>query len=216
MNNRKKLEKYYPLIDFWGEVCGPDYEIVLHDVSTPDQSVLRIINNHISSRGEGSPLTDLAINLIQTKEYETKNFVTNYLGKTKAGKHLISSTYFIKEGNELIGLICVNHDTHVIQDIYEKLGSFLSTLSIDIASDKPVYQEHFDDNINERMYEIVETELAHSSITPDRMKSNEKKDFVKSLYVNGVFSVRGMVPFVAEKLLISEPSVYRYLKEIKK
>ena len=62
MSNLKKLEKYFPLVDFWGEVCGPAYEILLHDVSEPNHSVVKIVNNHISHREIGSPLTDLAIN----------------------------------------------------------------------------------------------------------------------------------------------------------
>ena len=62
------------------------------------------MNNHISHREIGSPLTDLAINLIESKEYETKSYVANYLGKTKEGRHLVASTFFIKENNKLIGL----------------------------------------------------------------------------------------------------------------
>ena len=42
MSNLKKLEKYFPLVDFWGEVCGPAYEILLHDVSEPNHSVVKL------------------------------------------------------------------------------------------------------------------------------------------------------------------------------
>ncbi|MEY8299206.1 PAS domain-containing protein [Emergencia timonensis] len=215
MSNLKKLEKYFPLVDFWGEVCGPAYEILLHDVSEPNHSVVKIVNNHISHREIGSPLTDLAINLIESKEYETKSYVANYLGKTKEGRHLVASTFFIKENNKLIGLLCVNHDTHEIQDIFDDLEKFIENHALYPKSNKAKYQENFDTNINGHMYDIVEREINDSIISPDRMKASERKVIVNKLNDYGVFAVRGMIPFVAEKLCTSEPTIYRYLKEIK-
>ena len=216
MSNLKKLEIYFPLVDFWGEVCGPAYEILIHDISEPDHSVVKIVNNHISHREVGSPLTDLALNLIETKEYETKNYVANYLGKTKEGRHLVASTFFIKEEGNLIGLLCVNHDTHAIQDIFDDLEVFIENHALYPKPDKAKYQENFDDNINNHMFEIVDREINDSSISPDRMKASEKKAIINKLNDYGVFSVRGMVPYVSKKLCTSEPTIYRYLREIKK
>ncbi len=65
------------------------------------------------------------------------------------------------------------------------------------------------------MYDIVEREINDSIISPDRMKASERKVIVNKLNDYGVFAVRGMIPFVAEKLCTSEPTIYRYLKEIK-
>ena len=216
MSNYKKLEKYFPLVDFWGEVCGPAYEILIHDVSEPNHSVVKIVNNHISQREVGSPLTDLALNLIEAKEYERTNHVANYLGKTKEGRHLVASTFFIKENDELIGLLCVNHDTHAIQDIFDELEVFIENHALYPKPDKAGYQENFDNNINDHMFEIVDKEINDSSIEPSRMTTSEKKSIISKFNDYGVFAVRGMVPYVAKKLCVSEPTVYRYLKEIKK
>lgn len=215
MSNLKKLEKYFPIVDFWGEVCGPAYEILIHDISEPNHSIVKIVNNHISQREVGSPLTDLAMNLIDTKEYESKNFVTNYLGKTKEGRHLVASTFFIKEQGNLIGLLCVNHDTHAIQDIFDDLEMFIENHALYPKPDKAKYQENFDNNINEHMFEVVDAEINDSSIPPDRMNASEKKAIIRRLNDYGVFAVRGMIPYIAKKLCASEPTIYRYLREIK-
>ena len=215
MSNLKKLEKYFPLVDFWGEVCGPSYEILIHDVSEPNHSIVKIVNNHISQREVGSPLTDLAMNLIETQEYKTKSHVANYLGKTKEGRHLVASTFFIKENGELIGLLCVNHDTHAIQDIFDDLEIFIENHALYPKPDKAKYQENFDNNINDHMFEIVDKEINGSSVAPDRMTTSEKKAIISKLNDYGVFAVRGMIPYIATQLCTSEPTIYRYLREVK-
>lgn len=215
MSNLKKLEKYFPLVDFWGEVCGPSYEILIHDVSEPNHSIVKIVNNHISQREVGSPLTDLAMNLIETQEYKTKSHVANYLGKTKEGRHLVASTFFIKENGELIGLLCVNHDTRAIQDIFDDLEIFIENHALYPKPDKAKYQENFDNNINDHMFEIVDKEINGSSVAPDRMTTSEKKAIISKLNDYGVFAVRGMIPYIAKQLCTSEPTIYRYLREVK-
>lgn len=40
MSNYASLERYIPLVEFMGKICGKNYEIILHDVSTPERSVL--------------------------------------------------------------------------------------------------------------------------------------------------------------------------------
>ena len=38
MSNYACLERYIPLVEFMGKICGKSYEIILHDVSTPERS----------------------------------------------------------------------------------------------------------------------------------------------------------------------------------
>ncbi len=156
------------------------------------------MNNHISHREIGSPLTDLAINLIESKEYETKSYVANYLGKTKEGRHLVASTFFIKENNKLIGL-------YALTTILMKYRIYLTILknsskimhSTQILT-KLKYQENFDTNINGHMYDIVEREINDSIISPDRMKASERKVIVNKLNDYGVFCRTRNDSFVAE------------------
>lgn len=215
MSNKKLLDKYVPMIGFLGIVCGPNFEIVLHDISTPKHSVIAVANNHISERTVGAPLTDLAISLIEKKEYEHKDFVCNYAGKTHNGKQLVSSTFFIKENGKLIGLLCINNDTSMFQEMHHKLETFLSNFALPSSSDNGGYQEALDGSIKDISKEIILKAVGNSAVAPERMTAGEKKSLIKSLYDSGVFSMRGTVPFVAKELFISEPTVYRYLKQIK-
>lgn len=44
-----KLTNYIPLVKFMGQVFGSDFEIILHDISQPDTSIIAIENAHISA-----------------------------------------------------------------------------------------------------------------------------------------------------------------------
>ena len=44
MSNYASLERYIPLVEFMGKICGKNYEIILHDVSTPERSVIAACN----------------------------------------------------------------------------------------------------------------------------------------------------------------------------
>ena len=46
MSNYASLERYIPLVEFMGKICGKNYEIILHDVSTPERSVIAACNEH--------------------------------------------------------------------------------------------------------------------------------------------------------------------------
>ena len=109
MSNYASLERYIPLVEFMGKICGKNYEIILHDVSTPERSVIAACNEHLSGRRVGDPMTELAKELLRTGAYKEHDYVANYEGRTRGGKRFVSSTYFIKEKGHLVGLICVNH-----------------------------------------------------------------------------------------------------------
>ena len=58
-----RLEPYRVVVSFLGEALGPDYEVVLHDLTSEDGTIVAIVNNHISGRTEGAPLSNMALRL---------------------------------------------------------------------------------------------------------------------------------------------------------
>ena len=55
MSNRSRLERYLPIAAFLSAVCGKHYEVILHDVSDPEASVVAIFNGHLSGRRWATP-----------------------------------------------------------------------------------------------------------------------------------------------------------------
>ena len=56
-----RLEPYRILVSFLGEALGPDYEVVLHDLTSEEGTIAAIVNNNISGRTEGAPLSNMAL-----------------------------------------------------------------------------------------------------------------------------------------------------------
>lgn len=216
MSNIELLNRYIPLVDFLGEVCGKNFEIILHDITNPGQSVIAIKNGHLSGRKVGDPMTDLAMKVMHDCEHTKKNFITNYEGRTKDNKVFVSSTYFIKEGNLLIGMMCINHDTHDILEIKKHLSSIMESFSLLPGSETPAYHETLDSTIGDLSNTIIYNTISQLKVDPARMRTNEKIDIIRSLDSQGVFSTKGSIPQVANALRISEPTVYRYLNASRK
>ncbi len=120
------LYSYKTTVKFLGSVLGPDYEVVLQDLSNKNHSVIAIENGHISGRTIGSPLTSAVFQMLSSKVYEENDFIANYKGVAENGHILRSSSMFIKDSNgNPIGLLCINFDDSRYMELHEKLFSMI-------------------------------------------------------------------------------------------
>ena len=108
---------FLPMVDFLEQVLGKNSEIVLHDFSDPDHAIVDIRNGMVSGRTVGGPATDLALKIMNDGKYRDLPFITGYEGRGAGGKTLESSTFFIREGDEIVGMLCVNTDLSAIRKI---------------------------------------------------------------------------------------------------
>jgi predicted transcriptional regulator YheO len=213
----KNIKNYITIADFLGEVLGQNTEIILHDVTNYEHSIVHIINGHISNRKIGDPITDLVLEFIATESKGNKQFICNYNSKTIEGRLLYSSTYFIRdEKNEIVGALCLNSDYHEMK----KSLSFLTSLLPNYVDDKVLSLNNIKENLNSNPQELtlnkIDAIISQFDVAPTRMTTVEKTDIIGALNDCGIFNIRGSVQEVADKLNMSEPSVYRYIKKIKK
>jgi len=111
MKNETLLQQYYPFVTFLSKVMGRNCEVVLHDLSRPESSVIAIENGHITGHKIGDAPTNLVLKVLQEKTYLTRDFIANYKAVNKDGKVFRSSSFFIKnDKKELVGILCVNAD----------------------------------------------------------------------------------------------------------
>lgn len=229
--NSDILQHYTTLVKFLGKTLGPDYEVVLHDLSSKDFAIAAIANEHISGRKAGGPLTDAALRMLSSRAYERDDFLCNYKGLAENGHVLRSSTMFIRdEKRRPIGLLCINFDDHRYQDLQEKLfsivhpdtfvekspakdRSFSEKAGAPSRSAQPI-TESFSMDIPALMEKMFE-DAASSLETPiDRLNQFERRDIVEKLNEQGLFQLKGAVSFVARKFSCSNATIYRYLSEI--
>ena len=213
----KDVERFVSIVDFLGEVLGSNTEIILHDLTNLESSVVHIVNGYISNRKVGDSITDFMLESISKNSEDNKKFICRYSSKTVDGKLLHSSTYFIRdEKDEIVGLVGINSD----YDEVKKSMSFLTSLFPNYIDDKTISLNVIKENLSSNPKEItlnkVDEILGQFDVAPDRMNTAEKTQIISTLNECGVFSIRGSVQEVASKLHMSEPSVYRYLNKIKK
>lgn len=221
------LEKYIHLTEFLGKSLGPDYEIALHDLTDKNHSIIAIVNGHISGRQVGAPLTNVALKVLIDKSYLTQDYLLHYFGVSAKGGTLRSSTFFIKQGGELIGMLCINFDDsrfreaeltirrlcHPDSFVHEILGDCLPSACPAPTAPEP---ESFHNSIEAVASDAVNRELSRLGVTADRLTAEERAEIIASLEAGGIFLLKGAVKNAADALQCSQATVYRYLSQLKK
>lgn len=206
------LEPYKALVPFLAELCGDNCEILLHDISMPKHSVIAIANGNQTGREVGSPFTDLAIKILKEKQYKTKDYLSNYNGRSK-GKNFVLSTFFIKHEGELIGLLCVNRNMDTMNDLENALAAVKKHYNLMDVGDE--VHETMDTPLGDILPRMVSDEIRAVGVSPQRMTTKEKARVIHRLMELGVHNMKGAVVEIAKQLDISEPTVYRYIKKNK-
>ena len=207
-----RLEPYRTLVSFLGEALGPDYEVVLHDLTSEEGTIAAIVNNNISGRTEGAPLSNMALRFIHGKVYEKQPYVAGYQGASQAKGRLRSSTMFIKDGSELIGMLCINFDAAKYSRMAQEL------LSLCGAHQEPgptLGVENFVISLPDAVQAAITDVTGTAGLPPDRLTMDEKIRIVDDLQQAGIFYMKGAVSEVAAQLGSSEATVYRYLSKLK-
>lgn len=213
MENRL-LDKYKILVEFLAEVLGENTEVVLHDVEDFENSIVAIKNGHISGRKVGDSLTDLALNILKDKENLKNDYLTNYTTKIFQDKKLKSSTYFIKDKQNLKGMLCINIDLSKYVETRDLLNSFIeSSPNLEENKSENKFSEQFNSSIEELIDSIIFNIIKAAAVHPKRMTADEKKEITKKLAKKDVFLLKNSVSKVANELFTSEATIYRYLND---
>jgi len=239
---RAEFEPYLPLMDFFAELLGPRTEVVLHDTSDLSRSIVALTNGHVSGRSVGGPATDLVLKVLQNHEHDDRDYLANYLAESRTGGTFRSSTFFIRDaGGDVVGMLCLNIDDEPLARARDLLvaitattglvkgagpggapgaatGSTGSTGATGAATAHPAavpVAERLSMNVDELALDGVARIVAAQGIEPHRMTPDEKVAAVREIERAGVFLLKGAVAQVAEALHVSEPTVYRYVRQVR-
>lgn len=222
ISNSDLIQKYVPLVDFIADVLGTNSEVVLHDLTNLNHSVIAIRNSYISNREVGAPVTDLALQIYKENSHKNNDFITNYCGMNKFNKKLRCSTFFIRnDSREIIGLLCVNTDESVIVAVEQALAAFTSVYGKNVSKPstqdvtQDVTQETLPSNIEELVESSIQKITSAKGITINYLNQDDKLEITEDLYDKGIFLVKGAVVEVAKTMMVSEATIYRYLSKIK-
>lgn len=197
------------LADFLSKALGDRTEVAVHNLQDMDKSLYILKNGHVTGRKEGMGLTDLALDMIRpTAQGEQAPYRINYASKTSNGNILRSSTVvFRDEEQKPQFLLCLNHDDSNFHQLIHYLQKV--TAIEDHESD-----ENFSEPIGKMGEKIILDIMAENYTPVEKLTSKEKAQLVAKMFYAGVFEIKGSVETAAKILNVSEPTLYRYLKQV--
>ena len=203
------LKSYIPIVEGLAQTFGENCEVVLHDIKDVSTSVVAISNSHVSGREEGSPITNLGLNIIK-KGVNGEDLILNYRSNAK-DKIIKSSSMMIRDENgELIGCLCINYDITAFK-FFESTIKGLTDLTEQSISTNEIQEEKFSSSVSELTSEIIQGVINEFNKPIDLLSKEEKIEFVRSLDNKGIFLIKGAIQEIASLLNVSKFTIYNYL-----
>lgn len=212
-----ELEKNIPLAKTIAEMFGKKCEVLIHDFSNPQHSIIAIENGYVTGRKIGDPITDLALATWKKGGYGDKKTdrIVNYKTKTKDGRMLKSSSVFIRDNQKkIIGCMCINYDLTEHSMFHKVMDDFCTAIDLDEEkSEKGM--EIFTDNVNEVLENIIQEAIEKIGIPVSLMQKEDKLMVTKIADEKGAFLIKGAITQIAKEINVSRFTIYNYLEEIK-
>lgn len=217
----RRMEQYIPVADMIAKTFGSNCEVVIHDLSTPRNSVVYTVNGHVTGRKVGQSFDHLIRQVLLNRDF-ANDYKANYYFHTEDGRLIKSSTVLLRDsGGKVAGALCINVDTTVLTAAASLLSGLLPGLEGDglrcvnagVNGIKSETGTEMPEHILEIAEELIEKIIGDREM--ESMKRDEKIELIRFMEQKGLFLIKGTVDKVAKRMGISRVTVYSYLDEIK-
>ncbi len=204
----KILASYIPIANMVSETIPGGCEVVLHDLSDPEHSVVYTVNNHITGRKIGQSFNQFIPTIMLDKTFKEET-INNYYFHTEDGKLIKSSTALIKDAKgTLLGAMCINIDTSPIMANIEWMQAMLPDLEQGGQTKKKPTVSH-DTHVSDLVEVLIDKVLNNKQV--EKLSRNEKIKIIKEMEERGIFLIKGSIDIVAKKMGISKVTMYSYI-----
>ncbi|MHA4871692.1 helix-turn-helix transcriptional regulator [Duganella sp. PWIR1] len=214
-----------PVVPMLAAMAGPHLEVVLHDVSKPENSVVAIANGHISGRSVGSSVLEgpqndrgfAAATRIKSKDGAVHSLVEDYVTVTADGRELRSASAIFRDASgEPFATLCLNADLSGFQAAHGWLSQMLKPMvqAAVPAMAAPVAAPP-ESQMDTLMQEII-NEAVSPGGSADAITREEKIQAVGAMQRRGLFIVKGGVERAAAALGVSRFTVYNYMEQLRR
>jgi predicted transcriptional regulator YheO len=208
INVRDELMKYSPIADAIAQTFGENCEVVLHDLTTPQSSVIYTVNNHVTGRMVGQSFNHIITQVLLSKKFHN-DVVANYKTQTEDQRSIKSTTVLLRDQKgEAIGALCINYDVQPLLQIQEFLSNFTHVEEETIKDEVELLG-----NMQEIAHNLIQQIIGDSNV--DKMSRAKKLEIVSFMDEKGVFLIKGAIEKVAESLQVSKVTIYSYLDQIR-
>jgi len=206
------LENFIPVAKLISQTFGSHCEVIIHDFSKPQNSVVYTENNVVTNRNIGESFTEYFVKEVLLSRKFNNDCCANYIMEGKDGKKIKSSTALIRDLNDkVIGALCVNIDLTHISQFMEELGGLIGLPE----SMAPAAEEvEVVPSILEIVDDIIDKTIGDQDV--ENMSRDQKIALIRFMNDRQIFTIKGTLDKVADRMNISKVTVYSYLDEIKK
>jgi predicted transcriptional regulator YheO len=181
----------------------PYVEVVVHDLST--QRIAYIANN-LSRRRVGD---DSALDNAEFQAGES--VIGPYEKRNWDGAVMRAVSIVVRDpGNSPIGVVCINLNIGVFEQVRAALDLFVSGARL-----TPQPEAIFQDDWQERINTYVHGWLAEHQAALAALTRQQKKTLVEDLYRTGAFKGRSSADYVAGVLKMGRATVFKHIKAVK-
>lgn len=207
-----------PVVPMLASMAGPHLEVVLHDVSKPENSVIAIANGHISGRAVGSsvlpgPQNDkgfAAATRIKSKDGAVHSLVEDYVTLTADGRELRSASAIFRDASGApFATLCLNADLSGFQMAHGWLAQMLKPM-LPVAPQPPAEPQ-----LDTLMQEII-SEAVGPGGSAETLSREDKIQAVGAMQRRGLFIVKGGVERAAAALRVSRYTIYNYMEQLRR
>ena len=209
--SKKVLESFIPLAKSTAKMFGRNCEVVIHDLTNPQASVMFTVNNHVTGRKIGQSFDHLVKTVLLSEDFK-EDYLAGYSFVTEDKRTIRSSTSLIRDSKQsVIGAFCINFDVEGLNQMQQFMNTFFSTQVV--VQENVETSEAAIENVEEIVDQLIQ-QIIQNSVHPV-MKRHEKIELIRFMDEKGIFLMKGSVEKVAALLGISKVTVYSYLDEIK-
>lgn len=214
----RMIEQYIPIADMIAKTFGDSCEVVIHDLSTPQSSVVYAANGHVTGRKVGQSFDHLIRQVLLNQNF-SNDYAANYYFHTEDGRLIKSSTALLRDsGGKVAGALCINVDTTVLTAAASLLSGLLPSpkgaeMWYGHVAENREADAEMPDHIMEIAEDLIEKIVGDQDV--EGMKRDEKIELIRFMDQKGLFLIKGTVDRVAKRMGISKVTVYSYLDEIK-
>lgn len=209
--SKKVLESFIPIAKSTAKMFGRNCEVVIHDLTNPQASVMFTVNNHVTGRKIGQSFDHLVKTVLLSEDFK-EDYLAGYTFVTEDKRTIRSSTSLIRDSNNsVIGAFCINFDVEGLNQMQQFMNTFFSTQVV--VQENEEKSEAAIENVEEIVDQLIQ-QIIQNSVHPV-MKRHEKIELIRFMDEKGIFLMKGSVEKVASLLGISKVTVYSYLDEIK-
>jgi len=207
--NREILEHYIKSGEVIAEMFAPNLEVIIHDLQTPEHSIIAIFNNHITGRKIGDGTSDIGYKKL---EDELPDKIVNYNNQSPSGSDLKSSSLTIRNrDDEIIGSMGLNFDLSSFVNIKEFLEMFTETFTLD---NLPKREEFFMWSVKDEIQQALNKYIASHHLQGKVLNRKDKLNVVFYMKKEGHINKKGAISILSEMLAITRPTLYKYIKEV--